>query len=137
MPLFAFEGREPHVSPGAWIAPTATLVGAVLVGANLSDADLRKADLTDADLTRADLRNADLAGAILAHATLEPMNNTVWLRDGKCEAWCPTQDGQGAREGIAKILGVPEKNVTVHVTFMGGGFGRRFGGPFDRQAIQV
>jgi len=73
----------------------------------------------------------------LAHATLEPMNNTVWLRDGKCEAWCPTQDGQGAREGIAKILGVPEQNVTVYVTFMGGGFGRRFGGPFDRQAIQV
>ena len=73
----------------------------------------------------------------LAHATLEPMNNTVWLRDGKCEAWCPTQDGQGAREGIARILGFPEQNVTVHVTFMGGGFGRRFGGPFDRQAIQV
>jgi carbonic anhydrase/acetyltransferase-like protein (isoleucine patch superfamily) len=31
MPLFAFEGREPEVSPGAWIAPTATLVGAVTV----------------------------------------------------------------------------------------------------------
>ena len=31
MPLFAFEGREPRVSPAAWIAPTATLVGDVLV----------------------------------------------------------------------------------------------------------
>jgi carbonic anhydrase/acetyltransferase-like protein (isoleucine patch superfamily) len=31
MPLFAFEGREPDVSPGAWIAPTATLVGDVHV----------------------------------------------------------------------------------------------------------
>jgi carbonic anhydrase/acetyltransferase-like protein (isoleucine patch superfamily) len=31
MPLFAFEGRAPEVSPGAWIAPTATLVGAVTV----------------------------------------------------------------------------------------------------------
>ena len=27
VPLLAFEGREPDVSPGAWIAPTATLVG--------------------------------------------------------------------------------------------------------------
>jgi carbonic anhydrase/acetyltransferase-like protein (isoleucine patch superfamily) len=36
MPLFAFEGREPVVSPGAWIAPTATLVGDVRIEAEAS-----------------------------------------------------------------------------------------------------
>ena len=36
MPMFAFEGREPKVSPQAWIAPTATLVGDVLVEADAS-----------------------------------------------------------------------------------------------------
>ncbi len=36
MPLFAFEGREPEVSPEAWIAPTATLVGDVRVEAEAS-----------------------------------------------------------------------------------------------------
>jgi carbonic anhydrase/acetyltransferase-like protein (isoleucine patch superfamily) len=36
MPLFAFEGREPSVSPEAWIAPTATLVGDVRVEAEAS-----------------------------------------------------------------------------------------------------
>ena len=36
MPLFAFEGREPQVSPAAWIAPTATLVGDVRVEAEAS-----------------------------------------------------------------------------------------------------
>jgi carbonic anhydrase/acetyltransferase-like protein (isoleucine patch superfamily) len=36
MPLFAFEGREPKVSPQAWIAPTATLIGDVLVEADAS-----------------------------------------------------------------------------------------------------
>ena len=36
MPLFAFEGREPQVSPGAWIAPTAILVGDVRVEAEAS-----------------------------------------------------------------------------------------------------
>jgi carbonic anhydrase/acetyltransferase-like protein (isoleucine patch superfamily) len=36
MPLFAFEGREPDVSPSAWIAPTATLVGDVHVEAEAS-----------------------------------------------------------------------------------------------------
>ena len=36
MPLFAFEGREPDVSPEAWIAPNATLVGDVRVEAEAS-----------------------------------------------------------------------------------------------------
>ena len=36
MPLFEFEGRRPEVSPGAWIAPTATLVGDVRVEAEVS-----------------------------------------------------------------------------------------------------
>ena len=36
MPMFAFEGREPRVSPAAWIAPTATLIGDVLVEADAS-----------------------------------------------------------------------------------------------------
>jgi carbonic anhydrase/acetyltransferase-like protein (isoleucine patch superfamily) len=36
MPLFAFEGRAPQVSPQAWIAPTATLVGDVRVEAEAS-----------------------------------------------------------------------------------------------------
>jgi carbonic anhydrase/acetyltransferase-like protein (isoleucine patch superfamily) len=31
MPLFSFEGHAPHVSPSAWIAPTATLVGDVVI----------------------------------------------------------------------------------------------------------
>jgi len=31
MPLFSFESRAPSVSPSAWIAPTATLVGEVIV----------------------------------------------------------------------------------------------------------
>jgi carbonic anhydrase/acetyltransferase-like protein (isoleucine patch superfamily) len=36
MPLFSFEGRAPQVSPGAWIAPTVTLVGDVRVEAEAS-----------------------------------------------------------------------------------------------------
>ena len=36
MPLFSFEGREPDVSPSAWIAPTATLIGDVRVEAEAS-----------------------------------------------------------------------------------------------------
>ena len=36
VPLFAFEGHEPEVSPEAWIAPTATLIGDVRIEAEAS-----------------------------------------------------------------------------------------------------
>jgi isoquinoline 1-oxidoreductase subunit beta len=73
----------------------------------------------------------------LAHATMEPMNLTVRIKDGRCEIWSPTQAGGGTQETAAKLLGIDKEKVTVHVTFMGGGFGRRFGAPFDHQAIQI
>ena len=73
----------------------------------------------------------------LAHATMEPMNITVRLGNRSCEIWSPTQSGGGAQEAAAKFLGIDKRDVTVHVTFMGGGFGRRFGFPFDHQALQI
>jgi len=73
----------------------------------------------------------------LAHATMEPMNITVRLEDGRCEIWSPTQAGGGTQESTAEILGIDKRDVTVHVTFMGGGFGRRFGVPFNHQVLQI
>jgi isoquinoline 1-oxidoreductase subunit beta len=73
----------------------------------------------------------------LAHATMEPMNITVRLNDGRCEIWSPTQTGGGTQEAAAKFFGIDKRDVTVHVTFMGGGLGRRFGVPFDHQAMQI
>jgi isoquinoline 1-oxidoreductase subunit beta len=73
----------------------------------------------------------------LAHANLEPMNVTVHLDGGRCEIWSPTQDGEDTQETAASVLGIDKSNVTVHVTFMGGGFGRRFGWPFDYQALEI
>jgi isoquinoline 1-oxidoreductase beta subunit len=73
----------------------------------------------------------------LAHATMEPMNITVRLAEGRCEIWSPTQTGSGTQESAAKILGIDKRDVTVHVTFMGGGLGRRFGVPFNHQALHI
>jgi isoquinoline 1-oxidoreductase subunit beta len=73
----------------------------------------------------------------LAHATMEPMNITIRLKGGRCEIWSPTQAGAGTQENAARILGLDKSDVTVHVTFMGGGLGRRFGSPFDHQALQI
>ncbi|MGC2401256.1 MAG: molybdopterin cofactor-binding domain-containing protein [Acidobacteriaceae bacterium] len=73
----------------------------------------------------------------LAHATMEPMNTTVLLEGRRCEIWSPTQAGAGLQETAAGQLGLDKQHVTVHVTFMGGGLGRRFGVPYDHQAIEV
>ncbi|MDH5277221.1 MAG: xanthine dehydrogenase family protein molybdopterin-binding subunit [Gammaproteobacteria bacterium] len=61
----------------------------------------------------------------LAHATLEPMNATVWFHDGGCEAWVPNQSPDIARQLICDVTDLPRAAVTVHSTLVGGGFGRR------------
>ena len=61
----------------------------------------------------------------LAHAPLEPQNTTAHVRDGKVELWSPTQTPERARTSVAEALGVAPEAVTIHLTRMGGGFGRR------------
>ena len=73
----------------------------------------------------------------LSHACMEPMNITIHLQNDKCEAWCPSQCGDVSRTTIARELGMPESAVTVHTTFMGGGFGRRYQYDFQTEAAQI
>jgi isoquinoline 1-oxidoreductase beta subunit len=73
----------------------------------------------------------------LSHACMEPMNATIHLHDGKCEAWCPSQGAEAMRTTIAKELEMQEAAVTVHTTFMGGGFGRRYQYDFPTEAAQI
>jgi isoquinoline 1-oxidoreductase subunit beta len=73
----------------------------------------------------------------LAHATLEPMNCTVQLKEGKLTIWAPTQVPQMARDAAAKVAGLEKDDVTVNVTLLGGGFGRRLEVDFIEQAVHV
>jgi isoquinoline 1-oxidoreductase beta subunit len=61
----------------------------------------------------------------LAHATMEPPAATARIVDGKCEVWTSVQSPQAARDLVAKHLGLSEDKVTVNVTLLGGGFGRK------------
>jgi isoquinoline 1-oxidoreductase beta subunit len=61
----------------------------------------------------------------LAHACMEPVNCTAEFRDGKVEIWGPMQMPMTARELVSRRLGIPPSAVTIHMTRMGGGFGRR------------
>jgi isoquinoline 1-oxidoreductase subunit beta len=61
----------------------------------------------------------------LAHAAMEPLNCTVKLDGDKCEIWAGTQFQTVDQGAAARVLGIPPANVTIHTTFLGGGFGRR------------
>jgi isoquinoline 1-oxidoreductase subunit beta len=61
----------------------------------------------------------------IAHATMEPPAATALIASGKCEVWGSFQSPQGTRDLVAKRLGMSPDDVTVHVTLLGGGFGRK------------
>ena len=60
-----------------------------------------------------------------AHATMEPMNCTAHVHDEICEVWAPTQNPQEVQSAVASALKIARDKVTVNVTLIGGGFGRR------------
>src|ERR1700741_4082130 len=68
---------------------------------------------------------AEYYAPMLAHAAMEPPAALAVYRDGKVEAWAPTQSPQGAQEAIAGAVGVKKEDVTVNVTLLGGAFGRK------------
>src|SRR5689334_6835496 len=61
----------------------------------------------------------------LAHVSMEPPVAVADVKGDKCEIWATVQSSGGTREDVAKTLGIPEGNVTVNVTLLGGGFGRK------------
>ena len=61
----------------------------------------------------------------IAHGTLEPMVTTAVYKEGKLEMWATSQAPPGGRALVAKAMGIPESDITVHMCRIGGGFGRR------------
>ncbi len=74
----------------------------------------------------------------LNHATLEPMNTTArFKKDGTLEIWSPAQLPQAGKTGISKAFGVPEKDIDLHITRSGGGFGRRLSNDYMFEAVAI
>lgn len=61
----------------------------------------------------------------LAHAPMEPPAAVARIENGRCEVWAPSQAPQVTRLRLAERLGLEPEDVTVHVTLLGGGFGRK------------
>jgi len=61
----------------------------------------------------------------ISHAQLEPETATAIVKDGKIEVWAPAQIPQGGEAGAAVVAGVEPVNSALHMTRIGGGFGRK------------
>jgi isoquinoline 1-oxidoreductase beta subunit len=59
------------------------------------------------------------------HACMEPFNATAWVRGSEIDVWVPTQGQTWAQQVCAKITGIPEEEVRINTTFVGGGFGAK------------
>jgi isoquinoline 1-oxidoreductase subunit beta len=70
----------------------------------------------------------------LTQAAMEPPAATARVAGGKCEVWGCFQSPQAVRSDVAKRLGLDAANVTVNVTLLGGGFGRKSKGDFATEA---
>ncbi len=148
----ALPGVEQVIDLGRGVAVVANTTWAAMQGANAitfdwaeagypaTSADMRAqiaaaftaetVDATprnDGDVTQAKVQTlqAEYHVPPLAHATMEPQQATAHLRDGQLDLWVGTQAPGFARKAAAKAAGIPEENVTLHTTLMGGGFGRR------------
>ena len=87
--------------------------------------------------TAAKVIEAEYQCPFLSHSPMEPMNFFAHVTADKVELIGPTQNPQSARNDVAKLLNVSPDKVTVQMTRMGGGFGRRLRSDFAMEAAEL
>ncbi len=97
----------------------------------------RDGDVATALKGAAKIVEASYSYPFLSHIDLEPQNCTAQVADGKAVLWAPTQNPGPGVQLVAATLGIAERDVTVHMTRVGGGFGRRLRNDFMAEAAWI
>jgi isoquinoline 1-oxidoreductase beta subunit len=96
-----------------------------------------RGDVASAESVAARRIEAVYRAPYLAHATMEPINCTARVEGGKVEVWASTQVPGLARAVAARVARVQADAVTLHVGYLGGGFGRRLEVDVIAQAVRI
>jgi len=73
----------------------------------------------------------------LPHSPMEPMNFFADVRADGVELIGPTQTPGSARTAVSKLLNIPEDKISVTITRLGGGFGRRLKFDYVVEAAEI
>lgn len=73
----------------------------------------------------------------LSHCPMEPQNCTIHFKGDSAEVWVPTQQPEGVQRTVAQALGLTPDKVDVHITLVGGGFGRRLSVDYAAEAAAI
>jgi isoquinoline 1-oxidoreductase beta subunit len=138
----AFKGREalkidwdlgPNASQSSdaiWKSLEAAVTGA-------GNVEKQSGDAAAALKSAATVVDALYQAPFVAHVTMEPMNCTAHYKGDSCEVWAPTQTPQQAQTRAADACGLSKEKVTLHVTHLGGGFGRRLDNDYVEEAVRI
>jgi len=75
---------------------------------------------------------------VVAHATMEPMNCLAhWQEGDKLDIWTSVQGAGIVKRELAQTFGISQDNITAHISFLGGGFGRRLAADYAGEAASI
>lgn len=94
-------------------------------------------DVDAAFKNAAQVITAEYQCPFLPHAPMEPQNFFAHVKEDSAELIGPTQTPDRARMETARLLGIPVENITVDITRLGGGFGRRLMADFVVEAAEL
>ena len=100
--------------------------------------DNNKGDFDTAMATAAHPLEAFYETPVVAHAPMEPMNCLAYWQTGdKLDLWTSVQGADIIMDELPAVLGIPRENITPHLEFVGGGFGRRLLADFAGEAAKL